>query len=100
MTEWKRQPAVYIMASGPNGTLYAGVTSNIIQRVYQHRERLVEGFTKRYDCKLLVWFEVHETMDAAIAREKQLKGGSRAKKLALIEAANAQWRDLYPELIA
>ena len=89
-----------MMASKPNGTLYVGVTSNSTQRVYQHREGLVDGFTKRYDCKLLVWFELHETMESAIAREKQIKGGSRAKKLALIEDANPQWRDLYPEPLA
>jgi putative endonuclease len=100
MTGQERQPAAYMMANGPNGTLYVGVTSNLIQRVYQHREGLGDGFTKRYDCKLLVWFEMQETMEAAIAREKQLKGGSRAKKLALTETANPQWRDLYPELIA
>jgi putative endonuclease len=94
------QPAVYIMASKRNGTLYVGVTSNLIQRAYQHRESLVDGFTKRHGCKLLVWFELHSTMDYAILREKQLKGGSRKKKLALIEAENSRWRDLFDELCA
>jgi putative endonuclease len=93
-----KQPAVYIMASKRNGTLYTGVTSNLGQRVLQHREGAVEGFTKRYGCKLLMWFERHETMEAAIAREKQIKGGSRAKKLALIEAMNPDWRDLFEDI--
>ena len=98
MTGRERLPAVYIMASRRNGTLYVGVTSNLIHRAWQHREGGVEGFTKRYGCKLLVWFETADTMEGAILREKQIKAGSRAKKLALIEAANPQWRDLYPEL--
>jgi putative endonuclease len=88
------------MANRRNGTLYVGVTSNLVQRAWQHREGVVEGFTKRYGCKLLVWFEMAESMEAAILREKQLKGGSRAKKLALIEASNSQWRDLYAEIAA
>ena len=93
-----KQPAVYIMVSGRNGTLYVGVTSNLVQRAWQHREGLVEGFTTRYGCKCLVWFEMAGTMEAAIGREKQLKGGSRAKKRALIEAMNPQWRDLFDEI--
>ena len=93
-----REPAVYIMANRRNGTLYVGVTSNLAERVWQHREGLTPGFTKRYGCKLLVWHERHERMDEAIGREKQIKGGSRAKKLALIEATNPNWRDLYDEL--
>jgi putative endonuclease len=95
----QRQPAVYILASRRNGTLYIGVTSNLPQRVWQHRTAAVRGFTKRYGCKTLVWYELRETMPYAIAREKQLKGGSRKKKLALIEAANPDWRDLYEDLI-
>ena len=93
-----KQPAVYIMASRRNGTLYAGVTSNLVQRAYQHRESLVPGFNARYGCKLLIWYEIHDEMTAAIAREKQLKAGSRKKKLALIEAMNPDWRDLYDDL--
>ena len=93
-----KHPAVYIMASRRNGTLYAGVTSNLSQRAYQHRTGMVPGFTGRYSCKLLVWYEAHETMDAAIAREKQIKGGSRAKKLALIVGRNPEWRDLFDEI--
>ena len=93
-----REPAVYIMASGRNGTLYTGVTSNLGQRVWQHRTGAVSGFTKRYGCKTLVWYERHETMETAIVREKQIKAGSRAAKLALIEDANPDWRDLYDGL--
>ena len=93
-----KQPAVYIIASKRNGTVYAGVTSNLVQRAWQHREGLADGFTKRYGCKLLVWFEMAETMESAIAREKQIKGGSRPKKLALIEALNPDWDDLYPSI--
>ena len=93
-----KQPAVYILASCRNGTLYTGVTSDVVKRVWQHREGLADGFTKRYGCKLLVWFELADTMDVAIAREKQIKGGSRAKKLALIEAANPEWRDLWEDI--
>jgi putative endonuclease len=90
-----KRPAVYIMASQRNGTLYTGVTAMLVHRTWEHREGLIEGFTKRYDCKLLVWFELHATMPEAIAREKQIKGGSRAKKLALIEAMNPDWNDLF-----
>ncbi|MDR6662320.1 putative GIY-YIG superfamily endonuclease [Tardiphaga robiniae] len=93
-----KEPCVYIMASRRNGTLYTGVTSNLPKRIYEHREGLVSGFSKSYGCKLLVWFEVHETMESAIAREKQLKAGSRTKKLALIEAVNPNWKDLYGSL--
>ncbi|AXK41810.1 GIY-YIG nuclease family protein [Erythrobacter aureus] len=78
------EPAVYIMASKRNGTIYVGVTSNLPQRAGQHREGIIDGFTKRYRCKLLVWFEMHGDMESAILREKQLKGGSRKKKLPLI----------------
>lgn len=84
-----------MMANRRNGAVYTGVTSNLVQRICQHKEGTFPGFSKRYDCKLLVWFEMHETMEAAIAREKQIKGGSRKKKLALIEANNPTWRDLY-----
>ncbi|HVV42758.1 MAG TPA: GIY-YIG nuclease family protein [Nitrobacter sp.] len=94
-----KEPAVYIMASRRNGTLYVGVTSNLVQRAYQHREGLGPGFTKRYGCKTLVYYECHETMESAISREKQLKAGSRAKKLALIESLNPQWRDLYGDIV-
>jgi putative endonuclease len=93
-----KQPAVYMMANRRNGTLYTGVTSNLPQRVSQHRARSAYGFTKQYDCKLLVWYEVHSTMYNAITREKQIKAGSRKKKLMLIETANPSWRDLFDEV--
>jgi putative endonuclease len=93
-----KQPAVHIMASRRNGTLYTGVTSNLVQRAHQHREGSIPGFTARYGCKLLVWYESHETMESAILREKRIEGGSRATKLALIKALNANWHDLYEEI--
>ncbi len=91
-------PAVYMMASRRNGTIYAGVTSDLPGRDWQHREGSADGFTKRYGCKSLVWFEQHATMEHAILREKQLKGGSRARKIALIEAGNPAWRDLFADI--
>ena len=94
-----RQPAVYMMASGRNGTIYVGVTSDLVRRAWEHRTHARAGFTSRYGCVLLVWFELAESMDAAIQREKQIKGGSRARKLALIEAGNPAWRDLYVGLV-
>ncbi|WP_206367483.1 GIY-YIG nuclease family protein [Sphingomonas sinipercae] len=87
-----------MMASQRNGTLYVGVTSNLPERVWQHRSGLADGFTKQYGCKLLAWFEQAETMEAAISREKQIKGGSRLKKLSLIEARNPDWRDLFADI--
>jgi predicted GIY-YIG superfamily endonuclease len=94
-----KQPCVYIVASRRNGTLYAGVTSDPPKRAFEHREGLVNGFSKKYGCKMLVWYELHATMIDAITREKQIKAGSRAKKLALIEALNPDWNDLYDTLI-
>jgi putative endonuclease len=94
-----KQPCVYIMASKRHGTLYTGVTSNLPKRAFEHREGLIEGFSAKYGCKNLVWYEVHETMIEAIAREKKIKAGSRAKKLALIEGFNSEWSDLYETLI-
>ena len=93
-----KQPAVYIMASRQNGTLYVGVTSDLPKRAVQHRDGLVPGFTARYGCKLLVWYEVYDDMPNAIAREKQIKGGSRRDKLELIEKINPDWRDLFEDL--
>ena len=91
------QPCVYLMANKRNGTIYTGVTSDLVKRVWQHREGL-GGFTTRYGCKLLVCFEPHATMEYAILREKQIKAGSRAKKVALIETDNPLWRDLWVEI--
>ncbi len=89
-----REPAVYILASQRNGTLHTGVTSNLIGRIDQHREGTFKGFTAQHQVKLLVWFEAHETMESAIAHEKQLKNWLRKWKLELIETANPRWRDL------
>jgi predicted GIY-YIG superfamily endonuclease len=94
-----KQPAVYIMTNRRNGTLYTGVTSDLPRRVYDHRTGAVPGFTSRYKLKMLVWYELYDDMTNAIMREKQIKAGSRKKKLALIEAQNPQWHDLYPDLI-
>ena len=87
------------MANRRNGTLYTGVTSNPPKRIFEHREGLANGFSKKYNCKLLVWYELHDSMYQAISREKQIKAGSRAKKLALIESLNPDWKDLYDTLL-
>jgi putative endonuclease len=89
--------AVYMMASGRNGTLYLGMTDDLPRRAYQHREGLIEGFSQKYGCKLLVWFEQHDEVGRAITREKELKKWRRAWKLRLIEEINPQWRDLYDD---
>jgi putative endonuclease len=94
-----KEPAVYIMANKRNGTLYTGVTSDLPKRAWQHREGLLPGFSERYGCKLLVWYERHDVMMSAIEPEKQIKAGSRRKKLALVEALNPQSRDLFEGLI-
>ena len=94
-----KQPCVYMLASQRNGTLYVGVTSNLVQRIWQHKEGLAEGFTRKYSVKMLVWYEQHETMISAIAREKAIKEWQRAWKLALIEKANPEWKDLYAGLM-
>ena len=87
------------MTNKRNGTLYTGVTSNLVKRVYQHRQGEIEGFTKRYACNKLVYYEQYEDMLGAIAREKQVKAGSRKKKLSLIEKMNPNWDDLYELLL-
>ena len=94
----ERQPCVYILASRRNGTLYTGVTRYPAQRLWQHREGLVRGLTKKYGVHLLVYIELHETMSAAIQREKQIKEWTRAWKIELIESANPEWCDLYDDL--
>ncbi len=86
---------VYIMASRRNGTIYIGVTSDLQKRVWEHREGLIEGFTKKYDCKMLAWFERHDTIEAAIIREKQMKEWRRAWKLRRVEEMNPDWNDLF-----
>ena len=93
-----KQPCVYIMASKRNGTLYIGVTSDMVGRVSLHKQDLIEGFTKRHGVHQLVYVEFHDTMDKAIARETQLKWWRRSWKIALIEESNPEWRDLYWEL--
>jgi len=87
-----RQPCVYILASGKRGTLYTGVTSNLIKHIWQHKHHIVEGFTDRYNVHLLVWFELHDTMESAILRERDWK-------IRLIEEENRHWADLYPALM-
>ena len=94
-----KQPAVYLLASRYRGTLYVGVPSDLVQRIWQHRQGLVEGFTQRYGVHMLVWFEQHATMLDAIAREKRIKEWKRAWKLELIETNNPRWRDLYDDLL-
>lgn len=96
----ERQPCVYMLASKRNGTLYVGVTSCLPARVWQHRTHAVEGFTRRYGVHTLVWFEMHETMRAAIAREKMIKKWKRRWKLRLVEEANPCWCDLYSDILA
>jgi putative endonuclease len=94
-----KQPCVYFLASRKNGTLYVGVTSNLVQRIWQHKNNLAAGFTKKYGIHTLVWFEVHETMESAIAREKAIKEWRRDWKISLIETGNPSWSDLYESII-
>ncbi|MEW6525835.1 MAG: GIY-YIG nuclease family protein [Spirochaetota bacterium] len=91
---------VYIMTNRKDGTLYIGVTSNLIKRVYQHKTNLVEGFTYKYNLKRLVYYEIFETIEEAIKREKQLKNWKRECKITLIESINPQWLDLYDDIAA
>ena len=95
----ERAFCVYILASKRNGALYVGITSNLAQRTWQHKEGLADGFTKEYGIKLLVWYEQHENAESAITREKQIKKWNRAWKIRLIEKSNPYWNDLYPEII-
>ena len=94
-----KPPCVYLLASRKNGTLYTGVTSNLVQRIWQHKNDQADGFTKKYGVHMLVWYELHEAMESAIAREKAIKEWKRAWKLELIEATNPQWLDLYDEIV-
>jgi putative endonuclease len=94
-----RQPAVYILANKRNGTLYVGVTSDLIKRIWQHKNDVVKGFTERYSVHQLVWYELHETMESAIRKEKMLKNWKRVWKLKLIERSNPNWQDLYETII-
>ena len=93
------KPVVYILASTRNGTLYIGVTSNLVRRVHEHKNNLVEGFTSKYKVHDLVYYEIHETMDSAITREKQIKKWKRDWKIQLIEKTNPEWNDLWESII-
>jgi len=94
-----KQPCVYILASKRNGTLYVGVTADLVKRAWEHREQFVEGFTKKYGVHNLVYYEMHADMIAAITRERQIKKWNRAWKLRLIEGLNPEWRDLWAEIV-
>lgn len=94
-----KQPAVYILANRKHGTVYTGVTSELVGRIWQHKQDLAAGFTKQYQVHLLVYYKLCDEMKAAIAREKQIKVGSRQKKIALIEASNPNWFDLYASIL-
>ena len=94
-----KQPCVYILSNQYHGTLYIGVTSNLVQRVWQHKLKVANGFTKKYALARLVYYEAFDEMYFAISREKQLKAGNRARKVALIEADNPEWLDLYSTLL-
>ena len=89
---------VYILSSKRNGTLYTGVTSDIVKRVYEHKQKVVEGFTKSYDVHILAWYEIHDSAESAINREKQIKKWKRVWKLKLIEKDNPEWIDLYESI--
>jgi putative endonuclease len=95
----RRQPCVYMLASQRNGTLYIGVTSDLVKRIWQHQNDVVEGFTSHYRVHTLVWYELHPTMESAIFREKALKKWKRAWKMRLIEGENSAWNDRYPALL-
>ena len=94
-----RQYYVYIVTNKRNTVLYTGVTNDLVRRVHEHRSKLIDGFTKRYNVTKLVYFEITNSIESAIAREKQIKGGSRQRKLDLINAVNREWRDMYPEIL-
>lgn len=93
-----RQPAVYLLTNRPNGTLYTGVTSDLPRRIWQHKSKVIQGFSAKYNLTKLVYFELFEDMYEAISREKQIKAGSRKAKIHLIESSNPEWNDLYAEV--
>ena len=95
----ERQPCVYLLASKSNGTLYTGVTSNLIKRIWEHKNNLVEGFTGKYGVHTLVWYEIHDSMESAIQKEKIIKNWKRAWKINVILEKNPEWRDLYTDLL-
>ncbi len=95
----RNQAYIYILFNKRNGTLYTGVTSNLIKRVWEHKEKILEGFTQKYDIDKLGYYEIYDNITQAIEREKQIKAGSRAKKIKLIESINPNWQDLYNTLL-
>ena len=99
MTKQSKNYYIYILTNKENGTLYTGITNNLIRRIYEHKNKLVDGFTKKYSLDKLVYYEVCESVENAILREKQIKGGSRKKKLELINKFNKKWNDLYETII-
>lgn len=94
-----KQPCVYLLANKRNGTLYAGVTSNLVKRIWEHKSHLVEGFTKKYNVTLLVWYELHDSMESAIHKEKMIKNWKIVWKLKVIEEQNPTWNDLYYDVL-
>lgn len=98
-TQSQKQPAIYIITNSANTVLYTGITSNLIQRIHQHKNKTIQGFSTKYNCTKLVYFELFNDMENTILREKQIKSGSRKKKISLIENLNPQWRDLYDDII-
>ena len=94
----EKLPCVYIVTNRRNGTLYTGVTSDLVKRIWEHKNKVVDGFTKQYSLNLLVWYEVHETMESAILKEKAMKNWKRQWKLEAIEEKNPNWVDLYDEI--
>ena len=94
-----KQGYIYILFNKRNGTLYTGVTSNLVKRIYEHKNKVVDGFTKKYNIDKLGYYEVFDDITSAIEREKQIKAGSRKKKLSLIESINPEWKDLYETII-
>jgi len=99
MTKQSKQYYIYLITNFENGTLYTGVTNDLVRRTYEHKNKLVDGFTKKYGLDKLVYFEVSDNIEQAILREKQIKGGSRKKKLDLINNFNKKWEDLYEKII-
>ena len=93
-----REPAIYILTNKSNSVLYTGVTSNLIKRIWEHKSKIIKSFTQKYNVEKLVYYECSENMEVAIAREKQIKAGSRKKKIELIEKLNPSWKDLYDDL--
>ena len=96
----EKQFYIYILASKKNGTLYIGITSDLIRRIWEHKNNVVKGFTKKYSVHTLVYYEVHPTFETAVQREKNLKKWKRAWKIKLIEEKNSEWRDLYPDILS